>query len=89
MCDDNGVDIIYELLDDIYNIFAAMSKEERLEGFKNMSYPHPLNFIREINGSVYAVRTSFTEDATENIEEKVQRIRLKKADGRESMKSAL
>lgn len=89
MCDDNGIDIIYELLDDIYNILAAMPQEERLKEFKRMSYPRPLNFIREIDGSVYAVRTSFTEEATENIEEKVQRILLKNRDVRENMKTAL
>lgn len=89
MCDDNGVDIIYELLDDIYNIFAAMPQEERLKEFERMSYPHPLNFLREIDGSVYAVRTSFAEEASETIEDKVQRILLKKESSRENMKSAL
>ena len=89
MCDDNSIDIIYELLDEINNNLAAMPQEERLKEFKRMTYPRPLDFIREIDGSVYAVRTSFTEEATENIEEKVQRILLKRAGGRENMKTAL
>ena len=41
-------------------------------------YPEPLNFVKEIDGTLYAVRTFFKEDATENITEKVERIILKK-----------
>lgn len=40
----------------------------------------PLNFIREIDGTVYAVRAFFKEDARENITDKVQRIILKSDD---------
>ena len=89
MCDENGIDIIYELLDEIYNDLAAKTSEERLQIFRRISYPRPLDFIREIDGSVYAVRTSFTEEATENIEEKVQRILTKSVKNKENMKTAL
>lgn len=40
----------------------------------------PLNFIREIDGTTYAVRAFFSEDARENITDKVQRIILKSDD---------
>lgn len=41
-------------------------------------YLEPLNFVKEIDGTLYAVRTFFREDAGENITEKVERIVLKK-----------
>ena len=41
-------------------------------------YLEPLNFVKEIDGTLYAVRTFFKEDAKENITEKVERIILKK-----------
>jgi hypothetical protein len=41
-------------------------------------YIEQLNFVKEIDGTLYAVRTFFKEDANENIAEKVQRIVLKK-----------
>ena len=40
----------------------------------------PLNFLREIDGTTYAVRAFFSEGAKENITEKVQRIILKSDD---------
>lgn len=45
-----------------------------------LQYVQPLNFIREIDGTVYAVRAFFSENARENITEKVQRIILKSDD---------
>lgn len=57
-----------------------MSKQERIAWFRRSAYVQPLNFIREIDGTVYAVRAFFKEDARENITDKVQRIILKSDD---------
>ena len=46
----------------------------------HQKYVQPLNFIKEIDGTVYAVRAFFSEDARENITDKVQRIILKSDD---------
>lgn len=51
-----------------------------LAWFRRSAYVQPLNFIREIDGTVYAVRAFFKEDARENIADKVQRIILKSDD---------
>ena len=48
--------------------------------FRLSAYEQPLNFLREIDGTTYAVRTFFSEGARENITEKVQRIILKSDD---------
>ena len=71
---------IYTQLDRITDHLATMTKQERIAWFRRSAYVQPLNFIREIDGTTYAVRTFFSEGARENITEKVQRIILKKDD---------
>ncbi len=71
---------IYTQLDRITDHLAAMPKQERIAWFRRSAYVQPLNFLREIDGTTYAVRTFFSEGARENITEKVQRIILKNDD---------
>lgn len=74
---DNG---IYTQLDHITDRLATMTKQERIAWFRRSAYVQPLNFLREIDGTTYAVRAFFSENARENITEKVQRIILKSDD---------
>lgn len=67
---------IYTQLDRITDHLATMTKQERIAWFRRSAYAQQLNFIREIDGTVYAVRAFFKEDARENITDKVQRIIL-------------
>ena len=67
---------IYAQIDRITDYLAAMPKQDRIAWFRWSAYVHPLNFIKEIDGTVYAVRALFKEDARENITDKVQRIIL-------------
>ena len=69
---------IFDIIEEITNHLATLTKEERIAWFKKNMYIEPLNFTREIDGTIYVVRTFFKEDANENIAEKVQRIVLKK-----------
>lgn len=71
---------IYAQIDCITDHLAAMPKQERIAWFRRSAYVQPLNFLREIDGTTYAVRAFFSEDARENITEKVQRIILKSDD---------
>jgi len=71
---------IYTQLDRITDHLAAMPKQERIAWFRRSAYVQPLNFLWEIDGTTYAVRTFFSEGARENITEKVQRIILKSDD---------
>ena len=68
---------IFDIIEEITNHLATLTKEERIAWFKKNMYIEPLNFVKEIDGTLYAVRTFFKEDANENIAEKVQRIVLK------------
>ena len=67
---------IYTHIDSITDYLATMTKQERIAWFRRSAYVQPLNFIKEIDGTVYAVRAFFKEDAIENITDKVQRIIL-------------
>ena len=67
---------IYTQLDRITDHLATMTRQERITWFRRSAYVQPLNFIKEIDGTVYAVRAFFKEDARENITDKVQRIIL-------------
>ena len=46
---------IYTQLDRITDHLATMTKQERIAWFRRSAYAQPLNFIREIDGTVYAV----------------------------------
>ena len=63
---------IYTHIDSITDYLATMTKQERIAWFRRSTYAQPLNFIREIDGTTYAVRAFFRE----NITDKVQRIIL-------------
>ena len=69
---------IFKIIDDITNHLKTLTKEERIAWFKKNMYIEPLSFTKEIDGTLYVVRTLFKEDAKENIAEKIQRIVLKK-----------
>lgn len=67
---------IHQMIDGITDCLASMTKEERLEWFRRSQYPHPLNFQKEIDGTVYTVNAHFNASASESIEEKTKRILL-------------
>ena len=71
---------IYAQIDRITDHLAAMPKQDRIAWFRRSAYAQPLNFLREIDGTTYAVRAFFSENARENITEKVQRNILKSDD---------
>lgn len=79
--DGNELDMQTELsqaVDNITVMLMKMTSEERIDWFRRNMYPEPLNFIREIDGTQYIVRSFFDERATESIEEKIRRITEKK-----------
>jgi len=69
-------DLLNKIRTETYAKLSAMTKEQRLEWFRH--YPHPINFQKEINGTVYTVNTHFNNKSDETIVEKAERIILKK-----------
>ena len=68
---------IRQMIDEITDCLASMTKEERLEWFRRSQYPHPINFQKEIDGTVYTVNAHFNAAAAESIQEKTERVLLK------------
>lgn len=69
-------DLLNKIKTETYAKLSAMTREQRLKWFAH--YPHPLNFEKEINGTVYKVNTHFNKSANKTIIEKAERIILKK-----------
>lgn len=69
-------DLLNKIRTETYAKLSAMTREQRLEWFAH--YPHPLNFEKEINGTVYTVSTYFNDSANETIIEKAERIIVRK-----------
>lgn len=65
---------IRQMIDEITDCLATMTKEERLAWFCKSQYPHPINFQKEIDGTVYTVNTHFNSESKESIKEKAERI---------------
>ena len=63
-----------KMIDEITDCLASMTKEERLAWFRKSQYPHPLNFQKEIGGTIYTVNTHFNAESKESIKEKAERI---------------
>ncbi len=68
---------IRQMIDGITDCLASMTKEERLAWFRRSQYPYPINFQKEIDGTVYTVNAHFNTTASESIQEKTERILLK------------
>ena len=61
-------------IDSMMVCLATLSLEQRFQWYRKHQYCHPVNFEKEIGGTVYSVATYFNESATESIEEKTERI---------------
>ncbi len=67
-------DEVAEIVDKTAVFLAGLSHEERLDWLKEHQYPYPINFEREIGGTVYTVNAHFSGDAAETADGKVKRI---------------
>lgn len=72
----NEYDLLNEIREKTFSKLSAMTREQRLAWFAH--YPHPINFEKEINGTVYTVNTHFKDSANETIIEKAERIIVRK-----------
>ena len=57
---------IHTQFDLITNDLAALPQEDRIAWFRRTTYVQPLHFLKEINGTTYAVRAFFDAEAKEN-----------------------
>ncbi len=68
---------IREAIDNIYDMLADLPKNKRLAFFEQISKPKDLDFIKEIDGIYYAVRSHFDRVQREDMISKVNRILTK------------
>lgn len=65
---------IREALDNIDDILADWTKEERLSFFSTFAKPKDIDFVKEIGGIYYVVRSHFNCDSNEDMVNKVNRL---------------
>lgn len=77
---DTEYDAITDMLRNI-NILnsklSLMTREQRIDWFRKNKYPNPIDFKKEIGGTVYTVNSHFSRTANETLRVKSERIIMK------------
>ena len=74
---DEEYDMLQEILSESRNRLPkleAMTKEERIEYFRNELFPRKLDFDLDFGSTVIHVNTRFAENSKENIIDRVRRV---------------
>ena len=71
---ENEYDLLCLALDEAYKNLTSMTVEQRKEWYENSLFIKPINFQREIDGTVYSVYTHFNSNSNECIHEKIVRL---------------
>lgn len=73
---ENEYNLLCLALDEAYEKLSSITPDERKEWYENSLFSVPINFQREINGTVYSVYTHFNSNSNSNecINEKIVRL---------------
>ena len=74
---DEEYDMLQEILSDSQKqlpMLKAMTKEERIEYFRNGLFPRKLDFDLDFGSTVIHVNTHFAENSKENVIDRVRRV---------------
>ena len=74
---DEEYDMLQEILSESRKrlpMLEAMSKEERIEYFRNGLFPRKLNFDLDFGSTVIHVNTHFDQKSKENVIDRVRRV---------------
>ena len=74
---DEEYDMLQEILSDSQKqlpMLKAMTKEERIEYFRNGLFPRQLDFDLDFGSTVIHVNTRFAENSKENVIDRVRRV---------------
>lgn len=63
--------------DGMMHYLAGLSKEQRLQWYREHQYYYPIGFDKEIGWTVYTVTAHFNENTSEDVEKKTERILTK------------
>ena len=67
-------DYVNNLLNSQIEKLKSMTSKQRIEWYNNSLFNKPINFIKQIDNTVYTVNTHFNETANESINERIVRI---------------
>lgn len=65
---------LLDAVDEINDMLAAMTKEERYRYYQNLMYLEPLKYTQEIGDTTYIIRTYFNESGTGEVYDTVNRL---------------
>ena len=74
---DEEYDMLQEILSDSQKqlpMLKAMTKEERIEYFRNGLFPRKLDFDLDLGSTVIHVNTHFDQKSKENVIDRVRRV---------------
>lgn len=71
---ENEYNLLCLTLDEAYEKLSSLTPDERKEWYENSLFIKPINFQREIDGTVYSVYTHFDSNSNECIHEKIVRL---------------
>ena len=74
---DEEYDMLQDILSDSQKqlpMLKAMTKEERIEYFRNGLFPRKLDFDLDFGSTVIHVNTRFAENSKENVIDRVRRV---------------
>lgn len=71
---ENEYNLLCLALDEAYEKLSSLTPDERKEWYENSMFIKPINFQREIDGTVYSVYTYFDSNSNECIHEKIVRL---------------
>ena len=74
---------LLDAVDEINDMLAAMTKEERYRYYQNLMYLEPLKYTQEIGDTTYIVRTYFNESGTGEVYDTVNRLMEKTEQNRQ------
>lgn len=71
---DKELEYVVASLQQVYEKAMIVPEDKREERYLNSYYPAPLNFEKEINGTVYHVNTIFDKSSEQSVEEQIKRF---------------
>ena len=71
---ENEYNLLCIALDEAYEKLSSMTPDKRKEWYENSLFIKPINFQREIDGTVYSAYTHFNSNSNECIHQKIVRL---------------
>lgn len=71
---DDQYELYCTVRDEYTELLDGMTKEERNQFFNKLLFSKPINFEKEIDGTVYCVTTHFNSQAKTSVFDRIERL---------------